>query len=44
LAVAITDEYILIKNSWTAEWGESGYIKLKLGNTCGVYSEMVIAE
>jgi len=36
LLVGITPTYYKIKNSWGTSWGESGFIKLALGNTCGI--------
>jgi len=36
LLVGQTDDYWTIKNSWGTSWGESGYIRLAPGDTCGV--------
>lgn len=36
LLVGFTDAYWKIKNSWSTSWGESGFIRLAPGNTCGV--------
>ena len=36
LLVGITDAYWLVQNSWGTTWGESGFIRLARGNTCGV--------
>ena len=33
------EEYFKVKNSWSAAWGESGYIRMKIGSgagTCGI--------
>lgn len=36
LLVGMTDSYWLVKNQWGTSWGESGYIRLQMGNCCGI--------
>jgi len=38
LVVGVTDDYWIVKNSWSTQWGEAGYIRLARGNTCDVCS------
>ena len=37
-AVGYTERYILVKNSWGPNWGESGYVRYMRGHhNCGLY-------
>ena len=36
LLVGSTADTWKVKNSWSDKWGESGYIRLPRGNTCGI--------
>jgi C1A family cysteine protease len=36
LIVGYTSDYWIVKNSLGTNWGEAGYIRLKMGNTCGI--------
>ena len=36
LLVGVSDSEWKIKNSWGKSWGENGFIRLAMGNTCGI--------
>lgn len=36
LLVGVSQDYWRVKNSWSAKWGENGFIRLARGNTCGI--------
>jgi C1A family cysteine protease len=39
-----TQGFWIVKNSWAADWGENGYIRLQYGkNTCGITTEVTYA-
>merc|ERR1739848_646330 len=43
LAVGYDSSSWKVKNSWGTGWGESGYIRLAMGDTCGVLNNAVVA-
>merc|ERR1711918_260043 len=33
------EDYFLVKNSWGASWGESGYVKIGQDDVCGILDQ-----
>ena len=44
LAVGYTNDYWTIKNSWGNRWGEKGFMRIKMGNTCGILNKNSFPE
>jgi len=46
LAVGYDNGYFKVKNSWSADWGESGYVRIadSSSNVCGILSQPVYPE
>lgn len=43
LLVGYTPEYWIVKNSWSTNWGEQGYIRLSRNvNMCGIANQAII--
>merc|ERR1712232_67633 len=38
------DGYWIIRNSWGKDWGDNGHMKLELGNSCGILSDVYQVE
>jgi Papain family cysteine protease/Cathepsin propeptide inhibitor domain (I29) len=44
LVVGYSSDEWVVKNSWGDGWGESGYIRLAMGNTCGLLNFPIYPE
>jgi cathepsin L len=33
------EDYFLVKNSWSAAWGDEGYLKIGTDNVCGILQQ-----
>lgn len=42
LLIGMTSEYWLIKNSFGTQWGENGFMRLKMGDTCNICDDGIM--
>ena len=42
LLIGMTSEYWIIKNSFGTKWGENGFMRLAMGDTCNICDDGIL--